>query len=278
VILSRLLTVFPILYASGEGVRGSLLPSINLAQMSEFSLVIVALGAALGHVSSGTVGVLTFVFAITSVTSTYMITYNHELQAALGRGLARLGLRDSAKAAPAGSTEHGRAGVALLGFYRDASSILHQFEMEETQGAPHPVLRDLVIVDFNPAVLAELKRRGLRGVYGDVASMDTLDHAGLTHARLIVCTLTDAILKGTSNARLLSQLRRIAPAAEVIVASETIAGALALYEAGAAFVFIPRIHSAHRMAEVIEAAVEDGLLRAREEELAELRRRDEVLS
>jgi len=36
---SRLLTVFPPLYAMRQGLRASMLPAINLAQMSEFSLV-----------------------------------------------------------------------------------------------------------------------------------------------------------------------------------------------------------------------------------------------
>ncbi len=43
---------FPILLATRLGLRASLLPAINLAQMSEFSLVILALGLSLGHVSA----------------------------------------------------------------------------------------------------------------------------------------------------------------------------------------------------------------------------------
>jgi hypothetical protein len=43
-------------------------------------------------------------------------------------------------------------------------------------------------------------------------------------------------------------------------------------------VFAPRIHSAHRMAEVIRTALEDGLQVIRAEELRSLRRRDQVLA
>jgi Kef-type K+ transport system membrane component KefB len=69
-IASRFVTIFPVLYLLKQGTRTSLLPSINTSQMSEFSLVIVAIGLSLGHVQADTVGVLTFVFAITSVVST----------------------------------------------------------------------------------------------------------------------------------------------------------------------------------------------------------------
>jgi len=43
-VATRFVTVFPILYATRCGLRTSLLPAINLSQMSEFSLVIASLG------------------------------------------------------------------------------------------------------------------------------------------------------------------------------------------------------------------------------------------
>ena len=92
------------------------------------------------------------------------------------------------------------------------------------------------------------------------------------------CSLPDSILKGTSNQKLLKQLQRTCPRAKIMVASETLPGARALYEAGAHFVFVPRLHSSHRMAEVIRAAREEGLDRIRAEEIASLQGRDEVLS
>ena len=278
VVASRFVSIFPLLYSAGSGLRGSLLPTINLSQMSEFSLVIAALGLSLGHVDARTVAVLTFVFAVTSVSSTYMIQWNHEIQGALAGGLVRLGLRGDAASAASHPEAAGAGAIVFLGFYRDASSILHQFEMEAPGEEALPVLRELLVIDFNPAVLAELGRRGIRSIYGDVASMDTLHHAGVEESRLVVCTLTDSVLKGTSNERLLGQPRRVCPQAEIIVASDTLEGALSLYAAGADFVFIPRIHSAHRMAEVIRTAREEGLGLLREEERGLLGKRREVLA
>jgi len=277
-VASRFLTVAPVLYHTGAGVRAGLLAAINLSQMSEFSLVIAALGLGHGHIGPETMAVLTFVFVMTSVTSTYMITFNHGLQRALARPLSVLGVRDSE--AEGGGHHAGPAagGVVFLGFFRDASSIVHQLEIEAERGDPQPVLRDLLVIDFNPAVLAELKRRGVRALYGDIASMETLHHATLHDARLIVCTITDAVLKGTTNVRLLKQLQKIAPAAEIVAASDTIQGAVDLYREGAHFVFVPRIHSAQHMAEVLNAAVEDGLTVLRAEEMARLESRNEIVA
>jgi hypothetical protein len=202
---------------------------------------------------------------------------NHELQDRIAGWARRLGLRDGVKV-DAGADADGAASVVFLGFYRDASSIVHQFEMEAKGSTDDVLLRTMLVVDFNPQVLDELRRRGIRCVYGDVSSMDTLQHAAVHHARIVVCTLTDSILKGTSNVRLLRQLQRLCPTSALVVASETIEGALALYAEGAGFVYIPRIHSAYHMAEVLRTALEDGLELARAEEMTALRERDEVLA
>jgi Kef-type K+ transport system membrane component KefB len=277
-VATRFLTVFPVLYATRSGLRTSLLGSINLSQMSEFSLVIVSLGAALGHIGAPTVAILTFVFVITSVSSTYMITFNHALQRAMGAVLRRLGFKDTEDAHVAGEDGPADGQVVMLGFFRDASSILHQLEMEGDGAEPHPVMKRLLVIDFNPTVLAELKKRGVRCLYGDLGSMDMLHHAPMHGTRLVVSTITDTVLKGTSNLRLLKQTKKLIPEAEVLVASDTIEGALALYDEGADFVFVPRLHSASHMAQVLGTAIEDGLHVLRAEELAALRNRNEVLA
>ena len=45
VVASRVVTLFPVLHSLGLGHRASLVPAINLGQVSEFSLVILTLGA-----------------------------------------------------------------------------------------------------------------------------------------------------------------------------------------------------------------------------------------
>jgi hypothetical protein len=93
-LLSRFVVVFPLLRLLGLGHRASLLPSINLAQMSEFSMVIAAIGLAANHIGQRAVSILIFVFAFTAVVSTYLIEYNHRLQDWLASLLRRAGLSD----------------------------------------------------------------------------------------------------------------------------------------------------------------------------------------
>lgn len=279
VLASRLLAIFPVLYGLGGGLRTSLIPSINLAQMSEFSLVIASLGLALGHIGSELVATLTFVFAITSILSTYLIAHNHEIQRRLARLLLKLGLTGGAHHDDAAQTEGDENSIVFLGCFREASSILYEIESRAEELDGESILSRILVIDFNPVVLQELKRRGIKCLYGDIAHMDTLHHAQIHSARVVACTISDEILRGTTNRRLLQQARRLCPNARVIVAANPISSAIELYEQGADFVYIARLHSADYMAEIITRAARDGggLQGHREEALPQLAQRVEVL-
>jgi len=278
-VASRFVVVFPILRALRQGHRTSLLPSINLAQMSEFSMVIAAIGLSYGHIDTKTATLLIFAFAITSVASTYLIGYSHPLQATLAGWLSRVSVKDldasdgGEKGADAGAEKD----VVLLGFFTDASALVHEYEMGETPNA-QAMLERLLVIDFNPEVHAELSRRGIACRYGDVANMDTLHHAGVHAPKLVVSTIPDAILKGTSNARLLRLVRRLWPEAKAIVTAGGPTSAIELYEAGADFVFVSRLHSATQMASMLEQALDDDFAAVREAHIAQIRRRREVLA
>ena len=93
-IASRFVSVSPLLYALRNGHRVSHLTAINLSQMSEFSLVIAAIGMTLGHIRHETLSIIIFVFVLTSILSTYMIQYSDPLQKRLTAFLQRLGIKD----------------------------------------------------------------------------------------------------------------------------------------------------------------------------------------
>ena len=246
--------------------------------MSEFSLVLAALGEQYGHITDTSVSLLICTFVITCITSTYMIGYNHQIQRFLTGCLKRLGIRDLDETAISHekTSENGKR-VALLGFYREASSLLHEFELMGDNSERHPLLDELIVIDFNPHVHQELKKRGIHCMYGDVDSIDTLRHAEISGADLVISTIQDSILKGTSNQRLMKQIRRHYPNAKVVVTAESTPKALELYSEGADYVFIPRLESARDLARIIEDSLENGFDVAREQHLAMLKQRNEVI-
>ena len=157
-----------------------------------------------------------------------MIKYNHNLQAILSRVLGNIGFKDLASP-PVDETAAAPKDIALLGFFRVASAFIRELETAEVD------IRDkLVVVDFNPRVFQRLPRHGVKVVYGDISNPDTLHHAGIDAAKIVVCTIPDEILVGTSNTRLIDRIKHIAPQARIIVTAESPSRALRLYQAGAA--------------------------------------------
>lgn len=167
----------------------------------------------------------------------------------------------------------------FLGFFHEASAIIHEFELDGAKdNQRHHLLADIMVIDFNPVGYAELQRRGIDVLYGDVAHMETLHHAKIHDAKVVISTIPDQILKGTNNERILRKVRQLCPHAHAIVTADGPQKALQLYERGADFVFIPRIHSSAQMAQVIESGMLGGLNRIRDDEIARLKMRDEVLA
>jgi hypothetical protein len=169
-------------------------------------------------------------------------------------------------------SQHESKDVVLLGFAHDASSLLHELTARD-EDFKHRV----AVVDFNPDVKHELDRRGIQCNYGDIGHLDTLQHAHVDSARVLVSTIPDMLLKGTSNYRLLRQLRRIAPEAKIIVTATRFAEAKHLYEQGAAFVYLPRLMNVRELREIVLAALDGDLEESREISRAELEMRAEVL-
>jgi len=277
VVASRAVVV-PILYAAGLGQRASILPAVNLANISEFSIVIASLGLARGHIDSSVVTVVILTFAITSVSSTYLISASGRVYIVLHRVLHLLHVPDLDRDNEEVAAAHPDADVVFLGFFRDASSVLHEFEHHGPRRHRHQLLDHVVVIDFNPHVVAELRRRNVPCIYGDISHAQTLEHAHLERTRLVICTITDDVLRGTDNLRLLGNAKQVWPQAAVILSTEHVPQALEFYEAGADYVYVPRMHSAHDLARTITSGLAHGFGEIREEAQAELRQRDEVLA
>jgi Kef-type K+ transport system membrane component KefB len=276
VIVSRVVVV-PILYALRLGLRTSIVPAINLAQVSEFSIVIASLGVTLGQIKQDVLTIVIVTFAVTSVVSTYMINFSHPIQAVLTSVFKALGLKDL-DAGREELAEELHQPVIFLGFFRDTSSILYEFEHEGTAKEAREFVEKILVIDFNPTVLRELRRKKIKCIYGDIAHSDTLRHAGVEHATLVVSSITDDVLRGTSNLRLMKTVHNHAPDAHVVLTTEHIPQALHFYEEGADFVFIPRLYSAAACARILRKGLAGGFDEIRSQAIEHLSKRQEVLA
>jgi Kef-type K+ transport system membrane component KefB len=272
IIGGRLLTVFTPLYLMKQGYRMSLLPAINLGQMSELSLVLLALGKASGDVSDTSIGIAAFVFSFLAVDTTYAILKNDYILQKTVPWLDWFGFHDISRipAETTGTAHYKR--ICLLGFYWTASSLLEEITREKPA-----LLQDLLVVDFNPHVYERLRHRRVQVIYGDITQRNVLEHAGVTHAEIIICSLPNTVLKGANNLKLLRQLRELNPHAQIIVHAEQLHEVPTLYAAGANYVSVPRLLEAADLLRAIDAA-EKSLLADKRGELTEhLEERNEVI-
>lgn len=122
-----------------------------------------------------------------------------------------------------------------------------------------------------------LKTRGLDVIYGDISSIDTLVHAGIGNAEIIILSVPDSLLVGANNEKLVRHVRSLNPAAKIVATADLLADVDDLYEAGADYVTVARISDARELFSVIEAAGA-GLLKEKRAEMdAHLAERREVL-
>ncbi|WP_439357684.1 cation:proton antiporter [Bradyrhizobium sp. DASA03007] len=276
-VVSRLVTTFIPLYLMKQGLRASLLPALNLAQISEFSLVVIQTGIADHHIAPETANAASFAFVVLAVLSTFVMTRSDEITRWMIGPLKRIGLRDldhgSGHAEEAHGGGHGEARrIVILGFFRAASALLAEIERQ----AP-VLLEQITVVDFNPNVYQTLLSRGLHVIYGDISNVDTLLHAGVGKSEMIILSVPDSLLKGATNEKLVRHVRALNPTALIVATADLLADVGELYEAGASYVTVTRLSDAHELFTVIEAA-QAGLLADKRAELDQrLGERREVL-
>jgi len=275
-VVSRVVTTFAPLYLMKQGLRASLLPALNLAQISEFSLVVIQTGVAAGHIQTRTASAASFAFVVLAVLSTFVIMRSDQITRFAIGPLKRIGLRDldHGHAPDTGHEDgHGQARrIVILGFFRAASALLSEIERRNPF-----LLEQISVVDFNPNVFQTLADRGLHVIYGDISNVDMLLHAGVGKAELIILSVPDALLKGADNEKLVRHVRALNPTAKIVATADLLADVDDLYAAGADYVTVTRITDAHELYAVI-AAADAGLLEDKRTEMdTQLAERKEVL-
>jgi Kef-type K+ transport system membrane component KefB len=272
-ILLRFVIFVPVLYATGLDRRNAVSVSTKLAQVSEFCLVILYLGARLGHISGAHVSIVIFAFVITALVTPVLFAASDRLYQRL-RGILDL-FRIRSRGTRAEAEGHEAPRLVLLGFHRVGSALLADLERLHADLVPRTL-----VVDTNTAVHPEIQKRGAQVLYGDVASVEVLRHAGVDAAEVIISTVPDELLKGTSNEQIVRQLRKLAPKAAIIANCTKVSQVAALRAAGADHVFRAPTEVALGVLPAVYAALNANLpsyLESLVEEHGALEQRAEVI-
>jgi Kef-type K+ transport system membrane component KefB len=250
-IVARQFILFPLLYFNGADQRNAEVTAIRMAQISEFSLVVTFLGITLGHLSPDLATAIILAFVITALTTTPLYHAAYRIHAAVAPVLRALGFRDPPSAM---QEEKEEWRLALLGFHRIASSLLYEVARNDPALA-----KETLVVDFNVSLHDEIRALGVHVAYGDLSNPDTLHHAGIDRAHVIVSTVPDDLMRGIDNRKLVESVRSINPSAIIIANAITFADCRPIYEAGADYVFLSRLETARGLDEALGHALNGSL-------------------
>ena len=248
--------------------RPAYLTGAVLGQMSEFSLLVVLIGASVGQIPDEIVAVTSAVVVLTVILNTYWNALNRFVYPFLVKPLKFIGGQVRAKELryrPGRKEGH----VLMFGANRTGYHILKTFEKYK---------EEVVVIDHNPEVIRRLLHRGIPSVYGDIDDYELLQEVGLPDARTIVSTVPST----PANLYLIRHVRAHNPNALIILTAEQVKDALTLYEAGADYVIIPHMlggEQAAQMLEGVEAHLTDpaAFRKRRKAHVEDLKRRHREL-
>ncbi|PNV75383.1 cation:proton antiporter [Leptospira inadai] len=255
VILSRVIIVAPTVFFSGKGLRAGIIAGLNLAQISEFSLVILALGVQKEHIGKELQATVLTSMILASIVSTYVILFNDKIARGILSVLSVFGVRETREPLESQVTGDPKRDIVLLGYFRIAQGLIEGIERDRPSW-----LKRILVVDFNPIYRQTLESKGIRWAYGDLAHPESLHHLGIEEARYVVCTISDMILKGTTNRRLLESLKSICrhQQPEIILTTDDPKEAEVLRNKGASHVVIPGRLSGFSLFAELKEMVEDS--------------------
>ncbi|MEY4722936.1 MAG: hypothetical protein RLZZ324_449 [Candidatus Parcubacteria bacterium] len=255
VLIGNPLLMLCIMGAMGFRSRVSWLASVCVAQISEFSLIMMALGAKLGHVDQGDVTLVTLVGIVTIALSSFLITNAERIYPHLRPFLILFEKRSAHDEAADAKRRKGH--VILIGCHRIGHNVLRSLEKAH---------RDLTVIDLDPEVVQTLIDRGIDAVYGDIADPEIRETAGFESARLIISTIPD--VHAATHA--LRSAKKLNPRAKVVLTAQSEHDAEFFYREGADYVILPHFMSGMQMAHVIKT---DKTLRS----LARMKKHDLAL-
>ena len=228
VLIGNPLIVMAIMGYMGYRKRTGFLCGLTVAQISEFSIIFVAMGISLGHIDKTALGLTTLVGLITIAMSTYMILYSHPLYDKLSPWLGLFERKRPHRELAVAAERHDlqEADVIVFGLGRYGSRL--------AIGLKEAGLKVLG-VEFDPEVARALRRQGLPVRYGDGIAGEFLESLPLKSTRWVVSTLPDV----ASNRDLLRGLRELHFAGEVAVVAREEFDAAALKKFGAPTMLYP---------------------------------------
>jgi Kef-type K+ transport system membrane component KefB len=243
VLIGNPLIVVLIMGWMGYRRRTGFLAGLTVAQISEFSLVLAALGLSIGHIDRDTVGLITLVGLITISASTYMILYSHRLYLVVAPWLGLFERRVPYAENRLRSEVDGGPDVILFGLGRFGSAVARILTQRGVS---------VLAVDADPDRMRACSGLGFEVRYGDAEDPEFVASLPLDRVQCVVNTLRDRHV----NRALLHGIERSGSRPRVVLTADTDPEAEALHARGADIALVPYSDAARDAADRILATAE----------------------
>lgn len=207
---------------------------LTVAQISEFSLILITLGVNKGYLREDVLSLITIVGLITISASTYMILYSDKLYYFLSKKLKIL-KNDSEK----DKKILDEYDVILLGYDKIGHNVISEFKKMK---------KKFLVVDYNPEIISKLISENINSIYGDIEDLEFIESLNLTKAKMVLST----IAKIESNILIVEKIREKNKKSIIIVLAHDEEEAELLYKKGATYVLLPHVLGGLHISELIK--------------------------
>jgi Kef-type K+ transport system membrane component KefB/Trk K+ transport system NAD-binding subunit len=209
---------------------------LTVAQISEFSLIFVALGVQQGQLPTEILSLVTAVGIITIAGSTYLIHYSERIYPHLSKLLGIFERKGIIRV----DSDYGRSYEAILfGCNRVGHDFLNSFKK---------LGQKFLAVERDPDIIESLSKKGVRAKYGDAADIEFLEDLGLDKTKIIVSTIPDV----ETNQVLVREARKENKDAIIMPVAYRIDDAIKLYDLGASYVIMPHFLGGQQASRMVE--------------------------
>lgn len=260
VLIGNPLIVFILMNLLGHNSRTGFMAGLTVAQISEFSLILMTLGLSYGHLTQEVVSLVTLVGVITIAGSTYLILYAEKIYPVFRNFLKVFEWRKTDMSASDSPKEN--YNIIIFGYDRVGYDFVNS---AEKMGQKY------LVVDFNPESIEKLKTKGIPHRFGDAEDAVFLEDTGVANAEIVISTIPDF----ETNLKLVSYCHNHNPEGIVIVTSHDIKDTRELYRYGASFVVMPYYLGASYASRMVEThgTQKDAFTQERERHLKYLDQR-----
>ena len=218
--------------------RPSFFTGLAIAQISEFSLILAALGFKLGHIDERSFALISTVGVITIVASSYLILYANSLYLTFFRALSFFE-RKKVKVDRAEEKLFKKA-IVLVGYHRTGQSVARALPADQ-----------LLIIDYDPETLADLRNCGYSHIFGDMIDDEVIGRIDFSVVQTVISTCPDI----EDNLLFLKKLKTLRTAKngrfKIILRAHTDAEGKLLYSEGADYVLLPHFTAGKYLAKII---------------------------